>query len=124
MPTIKSDETVVLNLDRTIMHGDRKVGYIASVKNSPEGKAWIRQLRKLNPDFRVQQWTTGTNRKERFAKAGKTLRTWYNMTSKNQNDAGYKLPSSVADRFRVYVRTKPNKGEYSRNLSLSEVILP
>lgn len=119
MPRINSNETLVFNTNENpIIHGRERVEYIASVKNTPEGKDWIKQLRKLNPDFNVVVFTTGSNRREKFESAGKEMKTYKGV------DVGDRLPVSVADRFRVYVKTRPNYGEWSTNLSLIEIVLP
>ena len=113
MPTIKSSEDVVLNLDRTIKHGNSEVGYIASVKNSPKGKAWISKLRKINSNFRVVIYPTGTKRRERLASIG--------IKMAMGDDHGDKLPWSIAERFRVYVYEKTYAVAYP---DFSEVNLP
>jgi len=96
MPTIKSDELVVFNHGQ-ILHGGKKVGYFASVKNTPEGKAWIKQLRKKNPQYKVTPFATATNRRQRYFEAyGREMGI----------DRGDKLPWSVAERFRVYLYKK------------------
>ncbi|MFA6570165.1 MAG: hypothetical protein WCT77_02910 [Bacteroidota bacterium] len=99
MPTIKSNELVVFNHGQ-ILHGGKTVGYFASVKNTLEGRAWIKQLRNKNKQYRVVCFATGTNRRERFKLAGKEMRRY------NGADAGFKLPVSVAERFRVYLYEK------------------
>lgn len=99
MPTIKSDETVVLNINDNIKHGGDSVRYFASVKNTEEGREWIKNLRKKNPDYKIVIYPTGTNRRERFKLAGIEI-----PTSPDGSDKGNKLPYSVAERFRVYVK--------------------
>lgn len=116
MPTIKSDELVVFNHGQ-ILHGGVPVNYFASVKNSPEGLAWIKQLRKKNPQYRVVMFSTGTNRRERFAKSGKVMRTYGGV------DAGFKLPWSVAERFRVYLYEKTNWNEATKIAEFSDVVV-
>ena len=114
MPTIKSDELVVFNHGQ-ILHGKDTVQYFASVKNTPEGKAWIKQLRKKNRQYRIVYFSTGTNRRERFAMAGREMRTYY-----GGQDAGFKLPHSVAERFRVYLYHK----EFSPNeIKFTDVVV-
>jgi len=97
MPTIKSDELVVFNHGQ-ILHGKDTVQYFASVKNTPEGKAWIKQLRKKNRKYRVVCFPTGRNRRQRYFEAfGYEMGKW---------DNGRKLPARVAERFRVYLYVK------------------
>ena len=118
MPTIKSDELVVFNHGQ-ILHGKHPVSYFASVKNTPEGRAWIKQLRKKNPQYKVVMFPTGRNRKERFKLAGRKMRTYGGI------DAGFKLPWSVAERFRVYLYEKNVIGEwgYAPKAKFSDVVV-
>lgn len=117
MPTIKSDELVVIN-NGQILHGNEPVRYFASVKNTPEGRIWIKQLQKKNPQYKVVMFPTGTNRRERFAKAGKVMKTHHGV------DAGFKLPWSVAERFRVYLHVIETKWSYDRpQVKFSDVVV-
>lgn len=106
MPTIKSNELVIFN-NGQIVHGNKKVGYFASVKNTPEGMAWIKQLREKNRQYKIVIFATGTNRRERFKMAGKVMITY------GDADAGFKLPRSVAERFRVYLYEKTHFAKYA-----------
>jgi len=119
MPTIKSDSTVVFNTKETpIVHGRRLVGYIASVKNTPEGLEWIKRLRKLNKGCKVVTYATATNRREKFRLAGKELPTI------GGRDCGDKVPASVADRFRVYVKVDVEGRGWYRDMPFNKVVLP
>lgn len=117
MPTIKSDELVVFNRGQ-ILHGGNKVGYIASVKNTPEGRAWIKQLERKNPQYEVVYYATGTNRRERFKLSGKEMPTW------EGKDAGNRVPASVVERFRVYLYNRDIIHRYGQSeTDLNKIVL-
>lgn len=110
MPIIKSDKLVVLN-NGQILHGKNKVNYFASVKNTPEGREWIKQLRKKNIQYKIIYYVTGTNRRQRYFEAfGREM---------PKHDNGNKLPVRVAERFRVYLY--PKNAEYRYRMSETDL---